>query len=114
MIRDARGHRRSAAFGLAFQGRASDLGYVDYNRTRYLYQQMSAKGYRMQEPVQIDKEEPKVVQQLFSCFIDTMNYDPESFAAFLRSTKQEVEILYDVKFKKDRIERPKLRIVSSN
>lgn len=92
--------------------RSLDLGYTTENQARYLYQRMGAMGFRTQEPVEIERETPKIVQRLLGCFTDSMGYDAESLAAFLRVSPKEMESLYQVKFRQNKVEKPKLRIVN--
>jgi Zn-dependent peptidase ImmA (M78 family) len=92
--------------------RSRDLGYTSDNQARYLYQRMSALGYRTHEPVQVEREQPKVIRQLFNCFADQMDYDAAAFAAFLRARKEDIEELHQGELRPQRVERPKLRIVS--
>lgn len=92
--------------------RSKDLHYTSENQARYLYQRMGMMGYRMNEPVQIEREQPRVVQQLLECFTERMGYTADAFADFLRMPRDEVEAIYGVKFKANKVDRPRLRIVN--
>lgn len=91
--------------------RAKDLGYLDGNQSRYLYQRMSALGIRMQEPVPIAREEPTTIRQLLSCFTEQMGYDGDSLADFLRIEREDLESIYGLKVRSNKVEQPRLRIV---
>jgi Zn-dependent peptidase ImmA (M78 family) len=45
---------------------AKKLGYLDYNQSRYLWQQLSAKGWRLREPPELDfeHEHPSVLRTI--------------------------------------------------
>lgn len=91
--------------------RSRDLGFTSDNQARYLYQRMSSMGYRMNEPVQVEREKAKVIQQLLDCFLSRMGFTADSFAAFLRVNRDEVETIYGIKLKVNKVDRPSLRIV---
>lgn len=46
--------------------RAKSLGFLDYNQSRYLWQQLSAKGWRLREPPELDfeHERPSVLRTI--------------------------------------------------
>jgi Zn-dependent peptidase ImmA (M78 family)/transcriptional regulator with XRE-family HTH domain len=92
--------------------RSRDLGYTNENQARYIFQRLSAMGQRANEPIQIERESAKVVVKLFECFTEQMGYSGDALAAFLRTSQQDVEALYDVKFRQQRVERPRLRLVT--
>jgi Zn-dependent peptidase ImmA (M78 family)/transcriptional regulator with XRE-family HTH domain len=48
----------------ALTRRGKDLGILDESRYRYLYTQLSVKGWRKNEPVEIPVERPRLLRQL--------------------------------------------------
>jgi Zn-dependent peptidase ImmA (M78 family)/transcriptional regulator with XRE-family HTH domain len=92
--------------------RSRDLGYTSENQARYLYQQMSALGYRTQEPVHVERETPKTLSGLLNCFTEQMGFSGDELSSFLRAPRDDVERLYQIKFRPRAIEKPKLRLVT--
>jgi Zn-dependent peptidase ImmA (M78 family)/transcriptional regulator with XRE-family HTH domain len=92
--------------------RSLDLGCTTENHARYIYQRMSSAGQRMVEPIEIEREAATVVEKLVTCFIEQMGYTADALASFLRIAKNDVELLYGIKFKPERAERPRLRLVT--
>src|SRR5260370_39992937 len=45
--------------------RGRSLGILDESRHRYVYTQISVKGWRKDEPVEIPLEKPRLLRQLF-------------------------------------------------
>jgi Zn-dependent peptidase ImmA (M78 family)/transcriptional regulator with XRE-family HTH domain len=92
--------------------RSRDLGYTTENQARYIYQRLSAAGQRTSEPIEISRESPTVVGRLLECFTEQLGYTAEALSAFLRMPVEDIESLYDVKFRPSRIEKPRLRLVT--
>lgn len=92
--------------------RSLDLGYMDQNQSRYLYQKMGALGYRTREPVSIERESPQTVMRLINCFIQDMGYDGEGLGDYLRMSKEDIESLYGLALKDGKAEKPRLRLVN--
>jgi Zn-dependent peptidase ImmA (M78 family) len=56
--------------------RAKSLGYVDYNQARYLWQQISARGWRLREPAELDfeHEKPSVLKSIIRNHLHVLGY----------------------------------------
>jgi Zn-dependent peptidase ImmA (M78 family)/transcriptional regulator with XRE-family HTH domain len=92
--------------------RSRDLGYTSDNHARYIYQRMSAAKQRTAEPVEIERESATIVEKLLACFIEQMGYTADALASFLRMTREDMEALYEMKLRPERVERPRLRLVT--
>ena len=64
--------------------RATDIGLIDRRRSRYLWQQMRARGFRTSEPVTLaDLEEATVHPELIRVHIEDLNYSVEDLCSLL-------------------------------
>jgi len=56
--------------------RAKSLGYVDSNQNRYLWQRISARGWRLREPPELDfaHEKPVVLRSIIKTLLDASGY----------------------------------------
>ncbi len=92
--------------------RSRDLGYTSDNQARYIFQRMSSMGQRMAEPIEIPRESATTVGKLLDCFMEQLGYTADMLASFLRIPRDDLESLYGIKFRPDKIERPRLRLVT--
>jgi Zn-dependent peptidase ImmA (M78 family)/transcriptional regulator with XRE-family HTH domain len=76
---------------------------VNYNRCRYLWAQISAKGWKKVEPIEIPKESPTILTRMAKMFTDQLEYSKDDLANILKLNVDEVESRY---FKPP----PKLRV----
>ncbi len=92
--------------------RAKALGCVSDTQNRYLWQQISARGWRMREPAALDfePEAPTVLPSIISAHLNDLGYSIQELAHVVRLTPAEFASLYQVDIE-DKPERPRLRIV---
>lgn len=64
--------------------RATDIGVINQSRSRYLWRQMSALGYRKREPVLLDDlERPTVHPELIRLHIESLGYSTKELCSLL-------------------------------
>jgi Zn-dependent peptidase ImmA (M78 family)/transcriptional regulator with XRE-family HTH domain len=95
--------------------RAKQLGYVNENQARYLWQQFNAHKIRLREPPELDfpAEQPTLMPKLLSMHIDELGYSLADMRHLLAMYEKEIISFHSL----DSIQgppggRPKLRIVS--
>lgn len=78
--------------------RAKSLNVITKNQEVYLWKQMSARGWRLQEPPELNfpQEQPTVVGNLVKVFTVHLNYSEEEFSKIMHIYPREVEDLYPV------------------
>lgn len=78
--------------------RASSLGFVTSNQSRYLWQQISSKGWRTKEPPELDfePEQPTVLSSIIQTHIDDLGYSVEELCRVLRIREVEFFKMYGV------------------
>jgi len=56
--------------------RAKTLGCIDYNQARYLWQQISARGWRLREPSELDfeYEKPTVIKSMIKNHLEILGF----------------------------------------
>jgi Zn-dependent peptidase ImmA (M78 family) len=93
--------------------RAKSLGYVDYNQNRYLWQQISARGWRLREPPELDfePESPTVLKSIVKTHLTTLGYSIADLCAFVPMYEWEFVSMYGPADDKGP-GRPRLHIVS--
>jgi Zn-dependent peptidase ImmA (M78 family) len=76
--------------------RAHRLKYLSDNQYTYLWKQLSARGYRLREPPELDfePEVPMVLNQLLSLHIGSLSYSISELAKLLCVHEPELKILY--------------------
>jgi len=75
--------------------RAKSLGAVTENQSRYLWMQMSSKGYRTQEPNPLPHEVPTLVAEVFEKYQSELNYSDEELCKVLLVSATELKNLKD-------------------
>lgn len=90
--------------------RAKVLGTVTENQSRYLWRQISALGYRRNEPPELDfrAEEPNVLPEIFRLHLDEFGYDIKDLCAVLHVFEDDLRSIHPLPSGPDR---PKLRVV---
>lgn len=75
---------------------AAKLGFLNNSQKQYLWKQMSARGYRLREPPELDfaREEPTVVRTLVKVHADGLGYSPDELASLLHVVPGELHALY--------------------
>nr|WP_295738115.1 ImmA/IrrE family metallo-endopeptidase [uncultured Acidocella sp.] len=93
--------------------RAKSLGYVDHNQNRYLWQQISTRGWRLREPPELDfeKETPKVLKDIVKTHINALGYSISDLCALVPIHEREFISMYGPVDDKGPT-RPRFRVVS--
>jgi len=93
--------------------RAKALGFTDRNREEYLWKQMSARRWRLREPLELDfkAELPSVAPNLFKVFQNSLGYSSAEIAELLHLGESELSAYYDVEASMEQ-RRPKFTILS--
>ena len=91
--------------------RASSLGNISPNQSRYLWQQISARGWRLREPAELEipPERPSVLDSIIRTHLDALGFSLAELARLVPLHEQEFASMYGVVADPD--DRPKLRIV---
>lgn len=79
--------------------RAATLGRIDAGKSQWLWRQMSAKGYRTQEPAAVDfpREVSSVFGALLENLIANLGYTEEELEQSLGLYHRELSRLYGIK-----------------
>ncbi len=88
----------------ALTRRAVDLGKINERQYRYLLQQLSAAGYKREEPNPIPAEQPTLFKELLGAHVEGIGYSRAELAQMLGLYQDELEQEYMQM-------RPKLRII---
>jgi Zn-dependent peptidase ImmA (M78 family)/transcriptional regulator with XRE-family HTH domain len=93
--------------------RAKQLGFVDANQARYLWQQFNIHHIRLREPPELDlpPEKPTLMPKLISLHINELGYSISDLSKALAMNEDELVIFHDIRGS-DSTPRPHLRIVS--
>lgn len=93
--------------------RASGLGLITSNQSRYLWMQISSRGWKLHEPPELDfpPEVPRVLDSMVRSHIKHLGYKVEDLAAMSRLFVSEFTELYGQVSSPTTPERPRLRIV---
>jgi Zn-dependent peptidase ImmA (M78 family)/transcriptional regulator with XRE-family HTH domain len=78
--------------------RASGLGLVSPNQNRYLWQQISARGWRTNEPAELDflKETPTVLPSIVKAYLSDLGYSMDDLTKLARLHESEFVEMYGV------------------
>ena len=89
--------------------RAKTLKVITAGQEKYLNRQMSLRGYRINEPVEIEilGEKPTLITAILNYMKNELDYDLEDIAKTLFLSSKEIEQLYNLKPNK-----PTFRIVN--
>lgn len=92
--------------------RAKSLDLIDYNQNRYLWQQISARGWRLREPPELDfpAESPSVMKSIIRNHISVLGYSLQDLCGLVPMYEADFLKLYGSDGL-DGPERPKLRLV---
>jgi Zn-dependent peptidase ImmA (M78 family) len=74
--------------------RAWQLEQVTDRQRRYFWMQINARGYRTEEPFPIEREEPKLINELILTHIDELKYDDASLSKLVHLTLPELRSVY--------------------
>jgi Zn-dependent peptidase ImmA (M78 family)/transcriptional regulator with XRE-family HTH domain len=94
--------------------RAKTLNIIDYNQARYLWQQLSSRGWRLSEPAELNfpREEPTVIRSIIRSHIEHMGYSLDDLCSLIPIHKHHFTKMYGSVDDTKPIARPKFRIVS--
>ena len=75
---------------------AKRVGALEESRNTYLWKVMSAKGYRLREPPELDfeRELPTVLKSMFDMHLSALGYSREELAALLHCEQSEMNDFY--------------------
>lgn len=90
----------------------TDVAPLTPNQSQYLWKQISARGYRLREPPELDfpREKPTVVESLLRVHRDGLGYSLDDLAKFLNVHQHELHELYSIERPADAT-RPKITIL---
>jgi Zn-dependent peptidase ImmA (M78 family)/transcriptional regulator with XRE-family HTH domain len=92
--------------------RAKSLGFLDYNQSRYLWQQLSAKGWRLREPPELDfeHERPSVLRSMIRTHLQ-MGFSLEDLCSLVPLHEREFLKMYGP-LDDGAPQRPRLRLIT--
>jgi Zn-dependent peptidase ImmA (M78 family) len=92
---------------------AQKLKVVSDNQARYLWQQISVRGWRTKEPASIDfpHDLPTVLPTIIKAHLDDLGFEPNELLQMSRVFHKDFATMYG-DFRSDRPTRPRLRIVT--
>ncbi|HML29737.1 MAG TPA: XRE family transcriptional regulator [Hyphomicrobium sp.] len=95
--------------------RVKSLNIIDNNQARYLWQQISARGWRLREPPELDfpQEDPSVLRSMIKAHLSVLGYSLAELSKIVPLREEDFVSMYglDVDAPAKRAT-PKLRIVS--
>lgn len=93
--------------------RATALKFLTKNQARYLWQQISARGWRLQEPAELDfpRETPRVMSLIIKSHLSELGYTMSELTSLMRIHESEFVEMYG-SVSPDEPEKPRLRIVN--
>ena len=91
--------------------RAASLGAISKNQSQYLWKQISARGFRLREPPELDfePERPTVVESLIQVHRDTLGYTDSDLSRFLHYF--EPDLRKDYRIRSDKPKRPRIAVL---
>lgn len=92
---------------------ASRLGFLTENQKTYLWKQMSARGYRLKEPPELDfpRETPTIIESLINVHKSGLGYTEGEIANILNIREFDLERLYGRMYRADNLAKPKFTIL---
>lgn len=96
--------------------RAHDLGYLTANQNRYLWQQISARGWRLREPAdtEFEPEAPQVLPAIMNAHFSVLGYSPAELQQLIRIHEDEFREMYGEAIGVPKREKFKLQIVRTS
>ena len=78
--------------------RAHSLGYIEKGPYTYLWKQLSARGYRLREPPELDfpQEEPEVLERMIRLYLNSFGYSLGELAKLFCVHESELQGLYGI------------------
>jgi Zn-dependent peptidase ImmA (M78 family) len=92
--------------------RVSALGLIEPNQSRYLWQKISARGWKLKEPPELEfpQETPRVLPSIIKSHLEDLGYSKKELAGLLRIYEDEFEKMYGMPPPHEPL-RPRLRVV---
>jgi hypothetical protein len=86
-------------FAVAFKDHTGWLNCVTANQSRYPWQQISAKGWRLREPAELDfaMEVPSVLPSIVKAHLTDLGYSMDELTKLVRIYESEFVEMYGVK-----------------
>lgn len=93
--------------------RAKSCGFLAHNQSRYLWQQLSARGWRLNEPAELDfqKEEAMVLKSIIQAHVRDLGFSLEDLCSLVPIYEAEFIKMYGP-IEDSTPRRPKLRLVT--
>lgn len=93
--------------------RAQDLNFIDYNQSRYLWQQFNKHKIKLREPSELDfaPECPTLMPKMITLHLEGLGYSLSELSASLAMHEAELIRFYGISQPDNPPGRPKLRIV---
>lgn len=87
---------RSSMASIIF--RAKTLGFLNQGQNEYIWRQMSSRGYRINEPVQLsrDRENPTLLAEIFEHVKQDLEYDNDEISQVFSLNFDEIQKLYPI------------------
>jgi Zn-dependent peptidase ImmA (M78 family) len=85
--------------------RAEDLNMLSSYQSKEIWIQYNRAGYRYEEPVPIEREEPRAVDELVQFHMKNLGYSIAEMCELLLLEEQDFEAMY--------LKQPRLRVISS-
>lgn len=91
--------------------RAKALGFLTDNQNRYLWQQISSRGWRLREPPELDfePEKPSVLDSMIKAHLDDLGFTLSDLTNFVPMHEDEFQRLYNLN--DGNTSKPRLRLV---
>ena len=91
--------------------RAKALGFLTDNQNRYLWQQISSRGWRLREPPELDfePEKPSVLDSMIKAHLDDLGFTLSDLTNFVPMHEDEFQRLYNLD--DGSTSKPRLRLV---
>lgn len=79
--------------------RAKTLGFLKQGQNEYLWRQMSSRGYRLNEPVQLEVngEKPTLLTEIFDHLKHDLEYDNNEISSVFSLNYSEIQSMYNLK-----------------
>jgi len=74
--------------------RAKSLGTMTPHQLKYIWMQLSAEGYRKNEPQFFQVEKPLLLQQIIGAYLEDLGYTVQEIASFLDLSMRDFNEIY--------------------
>jgi Zn-dependent peptidase ImmA (M78 family)/DNA-binding Xre family transcriptional regulator len=73
---------------------AEKLGRITPNHSRYIWTQLSGRGYKKNEPIIVELDQPTLVKRMLNMFMEDKQFSKNEIAEIFCLTKEELEQKY--------------------